>query len=128
MDVVNIFPTDTKVEGAYVSAEEMLPDDKNLIVGIRVERCTDKALETWDKADSTMNLQLEISFDDGKTWVDGGGAECNGGVHVRRDGTDAPYSEYATEIPNGEKRKARARVTVGGRSIKTAISIFYGVH
>lgn len=75
----------------------------------------------------TMYVVFEVSTDGGKTWVDGGGFTCQGGVHLGKDGQ--PLTE-ATAVfghepdprqPACPHRLVRGTLRVDGTDIPTRL-------
>lgn len=50
-----------------------------------------------------VEVMTYVSFDGGKTWLEAGGFSFYGGVHVRRDGTEAAESVGVAKYARGKK-------------------------
>jgi len=75
-------------------------------------RCTIATPDIWPDAATKLQYDQEVSFDGGNTWIYAGGFGANGGIHVRRDGTEAPISSFLVAVPAGQGRQLRATVTI----------------
>jgi hypothetical protein len=84
-----------------------------------VRRCTSVDLTIWPDASTTLELILEVSFDNGNTWIERGRATAVGGIHVLRNGTQAPITALQIDIGTGNQRKCRGAVIVTNGPLRT---------
>lgn len=72
---------------------------------LEIPRCTSERPEVW--ADPQMiNFRFNASFNGGETWVDAGGFEASGGVHVDRHGNESQTTMFKCPYP----KRARVRL------------------
>ncbi len=121
MRVVQV-PERTYRVGARGLGPFMLPDGVTRLTA-RVARCTDATPTVWPDPDSMLSIELEASFDGGKTWVPGGAFSALGGIHVRYDGTQAAESSATWEYPQVPGRMLRGQVVVTGASARTTVTV-----
>lgn len=127
MNIINVLPLPAYSEGEHLIGERSIPDIAGIVVGARILRCTTKTPDIWNNPDVKIELKAEASFDDGKTWMDGGGIGAQGGIHITRGGIEAPYSIYRVNLPDGINRKVRGKIIITGGSAKTSVDLFYGI-
>lgn len=87
---------------------------------LEIARCTTATPTIWPDPASTIEINIEVSFDNGVTWVGGGGFSAYGGIYVRRDGTEGTTSSARFDIPSGTRRKIRASITLSHDIYTTA--------
>lgn len=61
-------------------------------IRLTLQRCTTSTPTLWSQASTYVEVELEASADGGVTWRPAGGWGAYGGIHVRRDGTEASSS------------------------------------
>jgi hypothetical protein len=74
----------------------------------------------WPNPATTISYRQEVSFDGGTTWIVAGGFSAFGGIHVRRDGTEAPLSSFEIQLPPGLSRLWRATGTIANGPCRTS--------
>ena len=92
------------------------------IYSVEIDRCTDSAPDIWPDTDANISIDLQASIDGGVTWVAGGGASWNGGVHVSREGQEMPISWFRCAAPKSTGVKLRGKINVS-RQVRTNISV-----
>ena len=127
MTNINVLPMADYSEGEHIIPEQSIPDDSGMFIGAKIARCTTESPDVWDSHDVSITLETEASFDNGETWMNGGGIGGFGGIHSTREGIEMPYSVYRTGIPDGTNRKVRGKLVITGGSSKTSVDLFYGV-
>jgi len=126
MEVINVLPLATYSEGVHNIAEQSIPDDSGMFIGAKIARCTTESPDVWDSHDVSITLETEASFDNGETWMNGGGFGGEGGIHTTKEGIQLPYSIYRITFPNGNSRKVRGKIVITGGSAKTLVDLIYG--
>ena len=93
--------------------------------GIEIARCTTATPLIWPDPASTIEIMIEVSFDNGNTWTGGSGWLAYGGIYVRRDGTEAAYSSNYQPIPAGNGRRVRLTAMLSHDIYTTATLVTY---
>jgi len=84
-----------------------------------IARCTSADPTIWPNASTTISVQMHVSFDNGQTWQDGGWFTAEGGIHVKRDSTEATAVRFSSTLRPGTNRKLRAQVTIAGGPLRS---------
>lgn len=92
-------------------------------VGIEIQRCTTATPTVWPDPASSIDVKLDVSFDNGTTWQYAGGAGAVGGIHVRRDGQESAYSSLSIGVPGSAERRLRGSVTIVNGPIRTSAAV-----
>ncbi len=94
--------------GLEVFAPVLLPDsqvNEDLEIIVKVPRCTSGNKMIFTDPNTWIQVDTEASFDGGVTWVHAGGFGCWGGIHVRRDGTEAAFSNIVVRYGGSAKNR-----------------------
>lgn len=83
--------------------------------------CTSAAPDVWPNASTTVDAQLEVSYDGGATWQPGGGLSHAGGISVRR-GVEAPLTKVICTY-SAVPTHFRGSVVVAGGPLVTSGSV-----
>lgn len=121
----NVIPLAT-----YPAGTRQIPSrnmNNNVIgYGIEIARCTTATPLIWPDPASTIEINVEVSFNGGTTWVSGGGFMAYGGIYIRRDGTEAAISSnLIMGIPDVNGRRIRATVTLSHDIYTSATLVTY---
>ena len=82
-------------------------------IKLELYRCTTATPNVWPNADTTVNIDLERSEDNGTTWIPNGGWGAYGGIFMRPDSSES-VSSYATfAYPGGGIIRATLTITNG---------------
>ena len=84
----------------------VLPDtsaNEQVVLDVAVPRSTILQPGIWDDPTVFVAVDTYASLDGGATWIYAGGFGAWGGVHVRKDGTDATHSRMSVPYPPGLK-------------------------
>lgn len=92
-------------------------------LGADIQRCTTAEPTVWPNKSSTVAVTLELSFDGGATWQSGGGFTAEGGIHVKADGTELPYSSFRFPVPAGTQRRVRGTLTISNGPILSSVGV-----
>jgi hypothetical protein len=108
--------------GSYALPETNVPNWVNRIT-FEIARCTTLTPDTWPDPASVVKLDTEASVDDGATWFASGGLSALGGIHVRKDLTEAVSSFGISSFTVGNKRVIRGVLEIVGGPIKTSLTV-----
>ena len=116
------FPLANYPVGIRTFGPRAIPDDATEIY-FEFARCTDATPTIWAQDNRRIKYDQEVSYDGGVTWRYSGGFGCHGGIHVRRDGTQASLSTIRVRLRPGTGRQLRITITISGGSIRTTGSV-----
>ena len=92
-------------------------------ITVRMERCTSARVLTWPSRGTTIAVTLETSYDGGQTWLLSGAITAEGGIHVRRDGSESPETTFSVQINPGSDRRIRLHIDVENGPLATRATI-----
>jgi len=115
------FPLDDYATGIYNIPASIVG---SWVTNIYVEivRCTTENPTIWPNENSEISYRQELSFDNGQTWVAGGGFGAFGGIYIRKDNTEAQISSFVVGIPpeqDGRNRRLRGTIEIINGPIRT---------
>ena len=98
--------------GVTTLGPAVVPDGLTFMT-VRLARCTTATPTLWPNASTTVQVQFQISLDNGVTWLPVGAFGAPGGI-VQADGVHESVESFATfqPIPLGHNRQAQATITV----------------
>jgi hypothetical protein len=85
-------------------------------------RSTTATPTIWPNESTKLNFDMEGSFD-GVTWTPAGGFGASGGIHVSRDGSEAPITTVTVPLPAGTNRQLRATAVITAGPLRTSGTI-----
>jgi len=115
------FPLDNYPTGVFNIPVKLIEASVTSIY-FEIKRCTDADLTIWPNITTEISYNQEVSFDNGQTWIPGGGFGAMGGIHTMRDGTQAPISAFTVFVPpqqGNKKRRLRATVEIMNGPLRT---------
>ena len=77
----------------------------------------------WTSASTTVQLDVEISFDGGSTWKYAFGCGSKGGILLDRGGGQSTATTVTYVIPAAAGRKMRATFTVAGSTLTSTLTV-----
>jgi hypothetical protein len=116
-----VIDLDAHQSGEKLFGPHPLPDWVS-VAEFHVERCTPEAPDVWPRADQTIDVDLELSFDGGATWQFAGHFGAFGGVHICRDGSVGKTSAGRMKFTKGAGRQVRGKLRVGNGPVHTSLS------
>jgi hypothetical protein len=108
--------------GVHDLGIKIIQDQDIYEIYFELRRCTDADLTIWPNEDTKVSYTQSVSFDNGKTWIEAGGFEAMGGIHVLRDGTQAPISTFTVSVPpqsGGNKRRLHPVIEIINGPLRT---------
>ena len=90
------------IESTPVALPDTLANEQ-VVLDVSVPRSTTQLPGIWDDPTVFVAVDTYASLDGGATWIYAGGFGAWGGVHVRKDGTDATHSRMSVPYPPGLK-------------------------
>lgn len=97
------------IDGPYHSDPLAVPDELTG-VDVAATRCTKATPHRWADPSCFLDMQAWVSLD-GITWTELGGWGAYGGIHVRRDGIEAPHTRMLMTLPHGHNRQMKWTLT-----------------
>ena len=85
---------------------------------LEIARCTSVDPSIWPDPLSLIELDMEVSLDNGATWA-GGAFTAYGGIDIR-EGVEVLTSNISFDVPPGTKRKVRGTVNLSADIYTTA--------
>ena len=82
-------------------------------IAVELRRCTAATPLVWPDPLTFVAIDLEDSLDGGAMWTPAGGWGAYGGIHVRRDGSQAVISRAAWPCRGGALLRATVTITNG---------------
>jgi len=81
---------------------------------VAIARCTAADLTIWPNRDTKVALSAEVTTEPGAnaTWNFVSGMTAEGGIHIRRDGSESPESTWTVSLPPGTNRRLRIQSNI----------------
>lgn len=90
---------------------------------LRLARSTTLTPTFWPNGATTVKAQLLISLDGGTTYQESCGLGGEGGIYIKRDGTEATESTVRCALPAGTGRKGKALITVTNGPLVSQLTV-----
>lgn len=89
---------------------------------LSLARCTTATPTIWPNQTTTLDMQLEVSFDNRASWLPGGSITgAKGGVELKRDGvTENPSADFTFSYGGQSPTDVRGSLTVTGGPLRTS--------
>jgi hypothetical protein len=91
-------------------------------VTLRLARMTTATPTLW-AAGVSVDLKSWCSLDGGATWLQWLGFGSSGGIHVKRDSTEALESTVTSMLPTGANRRMKLTATVTGGTLVSQLTV-----
>lgn len=117
-----VLPLANYPNGTRTVTARVIGDDATKLK-LEIQRCTSAAPSIWPNASTQLQVDLEVSYDGGSTWLAAGGFGAAGGVHVSRGGTELPITFGRFGVPAGTNRQLRATVTISGGPLRSSATL-----
>lgn len=92
---------------------------------VRIGRCTSASPTLWPNASTTLDLQLQFSYDGGATWTAigaNGTGPRSGGIITQR-GIDLAEEVFSWRFSPDEPTHAKATVTITGGPLRSYLDL-----
>jgi hypothetical protein len=90
---------------------------------LRLARCTTATPTLWCDAATTVSVQIGVSYDGGSSWADSCGFTAVGGIHIKRDGSEATESAVQCRFAAAAGRQIRGEITVASGPLVTRLTL-----
>lgn len=79
----------------------------------------------WTNPAVILTTALELSYDNGVTWVGGGGGQAPGGVLLDKNGNVRTVTEFRWTWPDPDNplRRIRGTINIAGGNLKTGATL-----
>lgn len=116
------FPQQSIPTGEFTLPERAMPESA-LKLEIRLAFCTTGTPTIWPNAATKLTIKLEVSYDDGATWVGGGGCTgMSGGIQHNKFGAEITAGGFIVTYPQPPDR-VRGTLNVTNGPLVTSGSI-----
>lgn len=95
-------------------------DNAARVFAVEVRRCTSVDPTIWPNESTTLEISVEASTDNGKTFQPLAATTMIGGIWVLRDGTESAVNRLTVGLPEGTRRRLRITVAVAGGPLRTS--------